>query len=184
MGAVAYWSRRAARLHSSIRGLSPQAGGFRRRSNRASSVCRVTGIAHDPYERLPCVQQVVTSHLLFRIILQYAAVFQPRVLFLFRGTRNILPTEMALCYKNLWKLLIDRDMTRKDLHRVSGVSHATLAKMSRGESVTASVLDRICNSLDCRIENVMEITPDKPCEVNRRRAQNENGGAQLKRGMK
>lgn len=66
---------------------------------------------------------------------------------------------MALCYKNLWKLLIDRDMTRKDLHRVSGVSHATLAKMSRGESVTASVLDRICNSLDCRIENVMEITP-------------------------
>ena len=73
---------------------------------------------------------------------------------------------MALCYKNLWKLLIDRDMTRKVLHRVSGVSHATLAKMSRGESVTASVLDRICNSLDCRIENVLEIIPDKPCEVN------------------
>ena len=93
-------------------------------------------------------------------------------------------SEMALCYKNLWKLLIDRDMTRKDLHRVSGVSHATLAKMSRGESVTASVLDRICNSLDCRIENVMEIIPDKPCKVNRRRAQDENGGAQLKRGAK
>lgn len=68
---------------------------------------------------------------------------------------------MALYYKNLWKLLIDRDMTRKDLHRVSGVSHVTLAKMSRGESVTASVLDRICNSLDCKIENVMEITPDR-----------------------
>ena len=73
---------------------------------------------------------------------------------------------MALCYKNLWKLLIDRDMTRKDLHRVSGVSQATLAKMSRGESVTASVLERICNSLDCKIENVMEITPDKPSGVN------------------
>ena len=70
-------------------------------------------------------------------------------------------SEMALCYKNLWKLLIDRDMTRKDLHRVSGVSHATLAKISRGESVTASVLDRICNSLDCKIENVVEITLDK-----------------------
>ena len=110
----------------------------------------------------------------------------------FRSRHDKLPaihsmmkgSEMALCYKNLWKLLIDRDMTRKDLHRVSGVSHATLAKMSRGESVTASVLDRICNSLDCRIENVMEITPDKPCEVNRRRAQDENGGAQLKRRMK
>ena len=96
MCAVAYWSRRAARLHSSIRGLSPQAGGFRRRSNRPSSVSRVTGLAHDPYERLPCVQQVLTRHLLFRIILQYAAVFQPRVLFLFRGTRNILPTDPSV----------------------------------------------------------------------------------------
>ena len=68
---------------------------------------------------------------------------------------------MALSYKNLWKQLIDRDMTRKDLHRISGVSHATLAKMSRGESVTASVLERICTSLNCKIEDVMEITPDR-----------------------
>jgi DNA-binding Xre family transcriptional regulator len=68
---------------------------------------------------------------------------------------------MALSYKNLWKQLIDRDMTRKDLHRISGVSHATLAKMSRGESVTASVLERICTSLNCKIEDVMEITPDQ-----------------------
>ena len=80
-------------MHSSIRGLSPQAGGFRRRSNRPSNVSRATGLAHDPHERLPCVQQVLTRHLLFRIILQYAAVFQPRVLFLFRGPRNILPTD-------------------------------------------------------------------------------------------
>ena len=54
---------------------------------------------------------------------------------------------MALCYKNLWKLLIDRDMTRKDLHRVSGVSHATLAKMSRGESVTAGIYVVIANEI-------------------------------------
>ena len=94
MGAVAYWSRRAARLHSSIRGLSPQAGGFRRRSNRPSSVSRVSGLAHDPYERLPCVQQVVTSHLLFRIILQYAAVFQPRVLFLFQGNAQYITNRL------------------------------------------------------------------------------------------
>jgi hypothetical protein len=50
----------------------------------------MTGLAHDPYERLPCVQQVVTSHLLFRIILQYAAVFQPRVLFLFQGNAQYI----------------------------------------------------------------------------------------------
>ena len=83
--AAVYWSRRSARLHSSIRGLSPQAGGFRRRSNRPSSVSRVSGLAHVPNERLPCVQQVLTIHLLFRIILQYTAVFQPRVPFPFQG---------------------------------------------------------------------------------------------------
>ena len=67
---------------------------------------------------------------------------------------------MALSYKNLWKLLIDRDMTRKDLEHVTGVSHATLAKMSKGESVTASVLDRICSNLGCNIENVVQVVPD------------------------
>ena len=67
---------------------------------------------------------------------------------------------MALSYKNLWKLLIDRDMTRKDLHQATGISHATLAKMSRGESVTAAVLERICKELGCQIENVVQIVPD------------------------
>lgn len=81
--------------------------------------------------------------------------------------------KLTLCYKNLWKLLIDRDMTREDLHRVSGESHATLAKMSRGECVPASVLERICNSLDCKIENVVEITPDKSCGNNKNCAQDE-----------
>lgn len=68
---------------------------------------------------------------------------------------------MALSYKNLWKQLIDRDMTRKDLRRVSGVSHATLAKMSKGErSVTAAVLERICTTLNCGIADVVQVVPD------------------------
>ena len=66
---------------------------------------------------------------------------------------------MALCYKPLWKLLIDRDMKRKDLHEVSGVSAAKLAKMSRDESVSASILDRICTSLNCDISDVVEVLP-------------------------
>ena len=111
MCAVAYWSRRAARLHSSIRGLSPQAGGFRRRSNRPSSVSRVTGLAHDPYERLPCVQQVLTRHLLFRIILQYAAVFQPRVLFLFQGNAQYI-TNRALLVQLIIQFLRPRNTKR------------------------------------------------------------------------
>lgn len=66
---------------------------------------------------------------------------------------------MAICYKRLWKLLIDRDMKKKDLHRVTGVAPATIAKMSRDESVTAAVLDKICTSLKCDISDVIEIVP-------------------------
>ena len=79
---------------------------------------------------------------------------------------------MALCYKPLWKLLIDRDMKRKDLHEVSGVSAATLAKMSRDESVSASILDRICTSLNCDISDVVEVLPTRTNGM-----AHENGGA-------
>ena len=79
---------------------------------------------------------------------------------------------MALCYKPLWKLLIDRDMKRKDLHEVSGVSAATLAKMSRDESVSASILDRICTSLNCDISDVVKVLPTRTNGM-----AHENGGA-------
>ena len=68
---------------------------------------------------------------------------------------------MALCYKKLWKLLIDRNMKKKDLHHVTGIAPATIAKMSRDESVTAAVLDKICTSLKCDISDVVEIVPDE-----------------------
>lgn len=68
---------------------------------------------------------------------------------------------MALCYKKLWKLLIDRNMKKKDLHRVTGIAPATIAKMSRDESVTAAVLDKICTSLKCDISDVVEIVPEE-----------------------
>lgn len=50
---------------------------------------------------------------------------------------------MSMSYKNLWKLLIDRDMTRADLRRKTGISPATIAKMSKGEPIGANVLERI-----------------------------------------
>ena len=67
----------------------------------------------------------------------------------------------ALCYKKLWKLLIDRNMKKKDLHHVTGIAPATIAKMSRDESVTAAVLDKICTSLKCDISDVVEIVPEE-----------------------
>lgn len=67
---------------------------------------------------------------------------------------------MALCYKKLWKLLIDRDMTRADLREATGVAPATLAKMSRGEAVGAGILERICASMQCNIGDIVDYVPD------------------------
>lgn len=66
---------------------------------------------------------------------------------------------MALCYKNLWKLLIDRDMNRADLREATGISPTTLAKMTRGEAVGAAVLEKICSALKCDIGDIASYVP-------------------------
>ena len=66
---------------------------------------------------------------------------------------------MALCYKKLWKLLIDKDMTRASLREATGIAPATISKMSRGESVGANVLERICESLQCNIGDIVDYVP-------------------------
>jgi DNA-binding Xre family transcriptional regulator len=63
---------------------------------------------------------------------------------------------MAFSYKPLWKLLIDRDMTKKQLMQATGISKSTMDKMARGEQVSMDIIDRICNYLDCSIESVIE----------------------------
>ncbi len=67
---------------------------------------------------------------------------------------------MAVSYKRLFKLLIDRDMKKKDLCRIANISPATAAKLSSGDNVTVEVLERICLSLHCNIEDIVEIIPD------------------------
>lgn len=63
---------------------------------------------------------------------------------------------MAFSYKPLWKLLIDRDMTKKQLMQITGISKSTMDKMARGELVSLEIIDRICVSLECRVECVIE----------------------------
>lgn len=63
---------------------------------------------------------------------------------------------MAFSYKPLWKLLIDRDMTKKQLMQETGISKSTMDKMARGELVSMDIVDRICSCLNCNIENVIE----------------------------
>ena len=68
---------------------------------------------------------------------------------------------MSVSYKKLWKLLIDRDMMKKELAEKAGVSTFTLAKMNKGENVTTDILVKICEALECKIEDIMEIVEDK-----------------------
>ena len=67
---------------------------------------------------------------------------------------------MAVCYKKLWKLLIDRNMNKTDLRTASGITTTALAKLGRNENVNTEVLAKICKTLDCKIEDIMEMVPD------------------------
>ena len=67
---------------------------------------------------------------------------------------------MAASYKKLWKLLIDKDLKKKDLAKIANISNYTVTKLTRGDNVTTDVLGRICEALDCSIEDIMEFMPD------------------------
>ncbi len=67
---------------------------------------------------------------------------------------------MAASYKRLWKLLIDRDLKKKDLCQMANISTYTIGKMNRGDNITTDVLGRICKALGCSIEEIMEFIPD------------------------
>lgn len=67
---------------------------------------------------------------------------------------------MAISYKPLWKLLIDRNMKKKDLIALTGISQSSVSKMGRGENVNTEILHRICVSLNCGIADIMEVVPD------------------------
>ena len=67
---------------------------------------------------------------------------------------------MAVSYKKLWKLLIDRYMKKKDLCAAAGVSHASMAKLGKNENVTTDVLVKICTALNCDIGDIMELAPE------------------------
>lgn len=67
---------------------------------------------------------------------------------------------MAVSYKKLWKILIDKDMKKKDLCAAAGISHASMAKLGKNENVTTDVLVKICTALQCDIGDIMEVTQD------------------------
>ncbi len=81
-----------------------------------------------------------------------------KILF-FRGNK------MTVSYKKLWKLLIDRDMMKKDLQREAGISWASVTKMSKGEVVGTEILMKVCKVLHCDVGDIVEfIEDDEPVE--------------------
>ena len=78
--------------------------------------------------------------------------------FLYIGTEEIF---MFVSYKKLWKLLIDKDMKKKDLCEKAGISPASVTKMGRNGHVTTEILVKICAALDCRIEDIVEVVSEQ-----------------------
>ena len=64
---------------------------------------------------------------------------------------------MAASYKKLWKLLIDKDMRKEDLRLKAGITTTAMAKLGRNETVHLDIILRICDALDCDINDVLEI---------------------------
>ena len=67
---------------------------------------------------------------------------------------------MRISYNKLWKLLIDKNMTKMDLKEAAGVSAASIAKLGKGANITTAVLLKICETLECRIEDILETVDD------------------------
>ena len=70
---------------------------------------------------------------------------------------------MEVSYKKLWKILIDKDMKKKDLQ--AGISWASVTKLSKGETVSMEVLMKVCKTLNCDIGDIMELIPTEDNET-------------------
>jgi DNA-binding Xre family transcriptional regulator len=67
---------------------------------------------------------------------------------------------MGVSYKKLWKLLIDRDMTKTEMRKQSGISTGALAKLGKNETVSMEVLVKICRALECDLNDIVELIED------------------------
>lgn len=68
---------------------------------------------------------------------------------------------MKISYNKLWKILIDKGMKKNDLKDISGISSASIAKLGKGSNITTDVLLKICESLNCKLEDIMETVEEE-----------------------
>lgn len=72
---------------------------------------------------------------------------------------KLMEVRMRISYRPLWVLLAQREMTKKELREISGISTASLAKLGKGENLTTDVLLKICEALNCNINEIIETVP-------------------------
>ena len=72
---------------------------------------------------------------------------------------------MEVSYKKLWKLLIDKDMKKKDLQAQAGISWTSVTNLSKGENVSMEVLMKVCKALECNIGDIMDLIPEDKDEM-------------------
>ena len=72
---------------------------------------------------------------------------------------------MEVSYKKLWKVLIDKDMKKKDLQTAAGISWASVTKLSKGETVSMEVLMKVCKALKCNVGDIMDFIPTDSDEL-------------------
>ena len=68
---------------------------------------------------------------------------------------------MGKTYKKLFKLMIDRDLKKKDLREMASIGNSTMSKLANDENVTMEVMAKICNALDCTMDDIVEIIPEE-----------------------
>lgn len=73
---------------------------------------------------------------------------------------------MSVFYKKLFKLLIDKDMKKKDLKEKAGIGNSTMTKLANDENVTVEVMTQICSALDCKMDDIIEIIPEEEVSAN------------------
>lgn len=82
----------------------------------------------------------------------------------YRGARGGEEEERGLCmavnYNKLWKMMIDKDMSKTELTQLAGISTNAMAKLGKNEDVRVNVLEKLCTSLDCKLDDIVEFVPD------------------------
>lgn len=68
---------------------------------------------------------------------------------------------MGISYKKLFKLMIDRDIKKKDLREMASIGNSTMTKLANNENVTMEVMAKICNALNCKMDDIVEIIPEE-----------------------